>query len=359
MRRVEISVVIPVGQRIDDLEALHHEYRRGLEACGLSYEMIYVLDGNRDERRQIEALRDAGESIRVIRLGKSFGEATALMVGFANADGARLMTLPAYFQVKSEELPKLLQAASDVDLVVARRWPRRGGRFEAWRRSGFHKLLRLITRQSFHDLGCGVRIMSRRVAQELTIYGDQHRLLPVLAAQQGFAVKEVDVEQSPRDDFRGRYRLREYLHRLLDLFTVFFLMRFTKKPLRFFGMIGSVTFALGCLAAAVLTFQRLVFDMPLADRPALLLACLLMVLGVQLFALGLLGELIIFTHAKDLKDYRVADILDSRSRIRERNDASAEVAEVAEVAEAAEGREADGDPPPTAGPAGWPRATSG
>lgn len=320
MRRLDISVVVPVGKRVDDLESLHREYRRGLDECGLSYEMIYVLDGNREERRQLAALREAGEPIKIVRLGKSFGEATALMVGFANAAGTRLMTLPAYFQVSGGELPKIVAAADRADLVVARRWPRRGGRLEALRRNGFHALLRVITSSSFRDLGCGVRIMSRRVAEEITIYGDQHRLLPVLAAQQGFTVEEIDVEQSPLDSFRGRYRLREYVHRALDLFTVFFLMRFTKKPLRFFGMVGSGTFALGAAAVAVLVLQRLLFDVALADRPALLLACLLMVLGVQLFALGLLGELIIFTHAKDLKDYRVADIVDSRGRIRERDD---------------------------------------
>src|SRR5690606_40802750 len=123
-------------------------------------------------------------------------------------------------------LPRPVAAAGAVDPAVARRWPRRGGRFDAMRRDDFHSLLRAITQQSFRDLGCNVRIMSRRVAKEITIYGDQHRLLPVLAAQQGFAVREVDAAQSAQDDFRGRYRLREYLHRLLDLFTVFFLTRF-------------------------------------------------------------------------------------------------------------------------------------
>jgi hypothetical protein len=320
MRRVELSVVIPVGARTDDLEALHFDYREGLDRCGLTYEMVYVLDGKRPERQQLVKLRDAGEPIKIVTLGKSFGEATALMVGFANTDGARLMTLPAYFQVESRDLPMLVDAAGESDLVVAKRWPRRGSRWEHWRRNGFHRLLRTITKESFSDLGCGVRLMSRRVAKEITIYGDQHRLLPVLAAQHGFLVTEIEIAQSSRDEFRGRYRLREYAHRLLDLFTVFFLMRFTKKPLRFFGMIGSGTFVLGALVVAVLVAQRLVFDIALADRPALLLGCLLMVLGVQLFALGLLGELIIFTHAKDLKEYRVADIVDARGRRRERDD---------------------------------------
>ncbi len=322
MRRVQLSVVVPVGKRVDDIESLHYDYRRGLDRCGITYEMIYVLDGDRDEGRKLAELRTRGEPIEIIRLGRSFGEATALMVGFANAHGAKLMTLPAYFQVDSNEFPKLLAAAADADLVVAHRWPRRGSRFETLRRSAFHGLLRAITRQSFHDLGCGVRIMRRRVAKEITIYGDQHRLLPVLAAQQGFAVREVEVAQSPQDDFRGRYRLREYVHRLLDLFTVFFLTRFTKKPLRFFGMIGSATFAAGALFVAILIVQRMLFGMPLADRPALLLSCLLLVLGVQLFALGLLGELIIFTHAKDLKEYKVADVIEAPGRRGERKGAA-------------------------------------
>jgi glycosyltransferase involved in cell wall biosynthesis len=328
MKQIELSVVIPVGDRTDDLSDLHSSYRQGLDASGATYEMIYVLDGrDRDADGRLAALREAGEPIKIIKLGKSFGEATALMVGFANARGAKLLTLPAYFQIEAAAIPALLAAGESADLVVARRWPRRVSGLDALRRAGFHALLKLVTGESFRDLGCGVRMLSRRVAKEITIYGDQHRLLPVLAAKQGFRVIEVDVEQSARDEFRGRYRLREYLHRVLDIFTVFFLVRFTKKPLRFFGMIGSATFGVGAVIVAVLVVQRLFLDQPLADRPALLLSCLLLVLGVQLFALGLLGELIIFTHAKDLKDYKVADIVDAQSSRRERESLRAPAAD--------------------------------
>lgn len=312
MKQVEVSVVVPVGQRVDDLETLHAAYARGLAACGVSWEMLYVLDGPKAAaRRQLLRLRDAGESVKIIQLGKSFGEATALMVGFANASGARLLTLPAYFQIEETEIGKLLEAGNEADLVIARRWPRRVTGLDGIRRRGFHALLRLVTGESFQDLGCGARALNRRVAEDITIYGEQHRLLPVLAAQQGFRVREVDVAQSARDDFRGRYRVREYVHRVLDILTVFFLVRFTKKPLRFFGMIGSGVFGFGAVVVAALLVERLAFARPLADRPALLLACLFVVLGVQLFALGLLGELIIFTHAKDIKDYRVADVIDA------------------------------------------------
>ena len=161
----------------------------------------------------------------------------------------------------------------------------------------------------FHDLGCGVRLFRREIADEISLYGDQHRFLPALARRRGFRVQEIDLVQSSEDMFHGRYRLREYLHRALDIFTVFFLVRFTKKPLRFFGTIGFIAAAFGGVATLLLIVQRLFFAMPLADRPALLLATLLFVLGVQIFAIGLIGELIIFTHASGMKEYTIRRII--------------------------------------------------
>jgi hypothetical protein len=173
----------------------------------------------------------------------------------------------------------------------------------------FHGMVARVTGMRLHDLGCGARAMKRRVLEELSLYGDQHRLLAVLADRQGFRVTEVELRQSERDRFEGIYRPREYAHLVLDVFTVFFLVRFTKKPLRFFGMIGATMFGLGVLVVLYLVFTRLAFGESLADRPALLLSSLLVVLGLQLFALGLLAELIIFTHARHLKDYQAAEII--------------------------------------------------
>src|SRR5690606_3801921 len=117
---LELSVVIPVGERTDDIAALHADYRRGLDACGVTYEMIYVLDGARREiSEQLLALGEPPERLRMVQLAKSFGEATALMTGFASARGAKLMTLPAYFQVRSGELCKLLAASKEAEMVVA------------------------------------------------------------------------------------------------------------------------------------------------------------------------------------------------------------------------------------------------
>jgi glycosyltransferase involved in cell wall biosynthesis len=309
----ELSVIIPVGDRHSDPTALLADYQTGLAKLGHRYEIIFVLDGPQsDFAVRLQPLVEKASHVTVITLTRSFGEATALMAGFERATGEVILTLPAYFQIEGGDVGKLIGALQTADVVVARRWPRAGGPFEVLRRNAFHGLIASITGMRFRDLGCGARAMRRAVLEEIALYGDQHRFLALLADRQGFRVKEIDVRQSPQDRFTGHYRTREYAHRALDIFTVFFLTRFTKKPLRFFGMVGATTFGVGALFLLYLVIARLFFDQALADRPALLLSSLLVVLGLQLFALGLLGELIIFTHAKNIKDYQVDEVIQYR-----------------------------------------------
>jgi glycosyltransferase involved in cell wall biosynthesis len=307
---IKLSVIVPIGERHADMAALHAQYVRGVRAIGVPTQFIYVLDGDRpDAASQLDTLPVAAERIAVVRLSRAFGESTALMVGFEHASGEIVLTLPAYHQIDPDDIPKLFAALDSADVVVCRRWPRAGGVFEVLRRRVFHGLFNWMTGLELHDLGCSARAMRYQVLAEVSLYGDQHRLLPALADRQGFRVREIDVRQSPEDHFEGRYRTREYAHRALDLFAVFFLVRFTKKPLRFFGMIGASTFGIGSILVLYLVIDRLVFDHSLANRPALLLSSLLVVLGLQLLALGLLGELIIFTHARGLKDYQVDRVI--------------------------------------------------
>jgi glycosyltransferase involved in cell wall biosynthesis len=312
---IEISVVVPIGDRHDDVEALYRDYQSGLDKLAARYEVIFILDGPRpDVAAGLARLRNEGEDIEVVQLTKAFGESTALMAGFERARAPIIMTLPGYYQVDSAEIPKLVDALGAADVAVGRRWPRSGGRLEELRRNAFHRAVNWMTGLRLGDLGCGARAMKRRVINEIFLYGDQHRFLAVLANRQGFRVLEIDVRQSPRDRFRGRYRMREYAHRALDILTVLFLVRFTRKPLRFFGMIGLSLFGIGVLVLLALVAERLIFGYELADRPALLLTSLLVVLGLQLFALGLLGELIIFTHAQSIKDYQVESVIQFSDR---------------------------------------------
>jgi glycosyltransferase involved in cell wall biosynthesis len=305
-----MSVIIPVGKRHSDIKRLYHDYVDGLRALDKPYEMIFVLDGPRPAAASaLRQLLDAGEKIIVITLTRAFGEATALMAGFQRASAPIIVTLPAYDQIEPREIATLVSRLDQADLVIGYRWPRAGTAFETLRRAGFHRLIAAVTGQRYRDLGCGARAMKRRVLEEIVLYGDQYRFLPVLAHCRGFRVVEAEVRQSPRDRHTGGYRTREYLHRALDIFTIFFLVRFTHKPLRFFGIVGATTFGAGALLTSWLVIERLFLNRALADRPALLLSSLLVVLGMQIFALGLLGELIIFTHARHIKDYQIDEVV--------------------------------------------------
>jgi glycosyltransferase involved in cell wall biosynthesis len=305
-----ISVIIPVGSRRSPIDALYREYKAGLQSTGQPFEFIFVLDGPRpDASRDLQQLLREGEDLTIVSLTRCFGESAALMAGFERATGDYVVTLPAYHQIDPQDIGRLVQALSAADMAVANRVPRVGGQFDRIRRSTYHSFVTFATGARYRDLGCGARAMRREVLEELELYGDQHRFIAILATRLGFTVREVDVRQSSKDRRQRMYRPREYAHHALDLFSVFFLARFTKRPLRFFGMVGAGTFGVGALLITLLGAQRIFFDQQLADRPALLLAALLLVLGLQIFALGLLGELIIFTHARSVKDYRVETVV--------------------------------------------------
>jgi glycosyltransferase involved in cell wall biosynthesis len=305
-----LSAIVPVGGRHGDARKLYAEYKAGLAALPMPSELLFVLDGPRPKfSSQLDELHAAGEQFIVITLTRSFGDAAALMAGVERAAGDAIVTLPAHQQIEAADIRKLVATLETVDVAVAMRSPRAAGLIDRVRRATFHRLVRSLTGLQFNDLGCGARAVRRRVFDELDLYGEQHRFLPVIADRLGFRVAEVAVRQSEHDRFQRVYRPREYARYAIDLFSIFFLVRFTKRPLRFFGMLGATTFSVGAAIIAYLCFERLMFNEELADRPALLLGALLVVLGMQIFALGLLGELIIFTHARDLKDYRVEEVI--------------------------------------------------
>ena len=307
---VDLSVIVPVGERVGELSAILDEYSIYLSESGSSFEVIVVIDGPHGQiRQELVELGASRRWLQLIELARPFGEAAALAVGIAAARGKYLLTLPAYRQVIPSELLKLLEARGDVDMAVAVRWPRAGRPMARARRALFHGLVSFVTGSRFRDLTCGMRLFRREVAEEIPLYGDRHHLYPVLARSRGFRVREVEVNQGRGDNFRGSHTIRRSLHRVLDLLTLFFLVRFTKKPLRFFGTIGVLCGVLGAIFLAVLVVERLFFGVSLADRPALLLSALLVVLGVQVFAIGLIGELIIFTHARQMKDYVVRQVI--------------------------------------------------
>lgn len=305
----DLTVVIPITERFDPVSELYHEYKRGVDSTGLNYEFIYVLDGEQPEALSELTKLQQTEKLTIITLAKWFGEATALNAAFGKASGEIFLTLPAYQQVEADEIPRLVAALENCDMVLARRWPRNDSIINRLQARLFNFILRLSTDLKIRDAGCSVRVFKRSVIEDVQIYGDLHRFFPVMAHRQGFRVIELDVTQSKKDVHQRIYSPGLYLRRLLDLLTIFFLIKFTKKPLRFFGLVGSSLFGLGLIITLYLVTERLLFDVALADRPALIMSSLLVVLGIQIIAIGLIGEIIIFTHAKDIKEYKIDKII--------------------------------------------------
>jgi hypothetical protein len=209
--------------------------------------------------------------------------------------------------VKPEGVGPLLAALeAGSDMAVASRSPRLDSWLNRMQSAVFHRMLSGVTDQRFHDIACGVRVMRRPVAEALPLYGDLHRFIPALALREGYLVEEVPVAQHPQDARTRLYGPGVYFRRLLDITAFFFLAKFTEKPLRFFGLVGSVFFVAGAATGLVLLIDRL-SGTGIANRPLLLLAVLLLSLGVQLMGLGLVGEIIVHLRAPHRRAYRVRE----------------------------------------------------
>jgi glycosyltransferase involved in cell wall biosynthesis len=311
-KSVELSVVIPISEHHDDLRQLYLQNAQVLSAYGHSYEFIFVVDGPKYEALQaLNELKKEYSQIKVIALNRSVGEATALSVGFDKAKRSIILTLAAYFQVEPHEVHKILGKLLEDgnDLVVSWRYPRIDSLFNRAQSWVFHWLTRKLTGTVYHDISCGLRAMKRRVAEEIQLYGDLEAFIPLLAYRRGFKIAEVPVQQYQHDVKRRMYGPGVYFRRMLDIMTIFFLFKFTKRPLRFFGLLGSGVFTAGVLVTSYLGIYRLLKLGPIAGRPLLILGVLLIVFGVQLFSLGLLGEIIIFTHSRKIKEYTIDKFL--------------------------------------------------
>jgi glycosyltransferase involved in cell wall biosynthesis len=307
-----ISVLVPIAERHDDLRALYREVDEELAARGAPFEIIFVLDGLKfpEAEKQLRELQASYSDVRVYRLNRTFGEAAALRAAASRAGGRTILTLAPYFQLAPGGIGKILDTlGTGYDLVVARRDPRIDSWFNRLQSRVFHLLTSWLTGVRLRDISCGLRAMNSEVLGAIPLYGDLHRFIPLLAYKQGFRIVEVAHPQSPADARARVYRPGVYLRRLLDILTVFFLTKFTRKPLRFFGLVGAGLFGTGFLITAYLSVLRILYFTALADRPVLLLGVLLMVLGVQTASLGLIGEIIVFTRARDGQEYHVDEVL--------------------------------------------------
>ena len=315
--KIDLSIIITISknQKADKIQELFSIYKKRIESTGYSYEFIYVVDDlSQKFLDELNGLSEKGENIKIIKLAKWFGDAAALIIGFEEAPGKIILTLPPVMQVEDIVLPDLLDSLNDADMIIARRKRRKDNILQRLQARIFHYLLKVTVGMQFHDLGCRVRVFKREILENISLYGDQIRFFPLLAARYGFKVREMDVEQYKTEASYGVYSLKHYTERIVDLVSIFFLIKFTRQPLRFFGFPGILIFSIGSILALYLFIQRAFMNIGLADRPIVLVSILLIVFGIQLFAIGLVAEIIIFTHSKDSKEYIVEKVIDNTSK---------------------------------------------
>lgn len=302
----DVSVVVLVSERPGDLQSLYREYARALRSEGLSCEFVFVLEPwNAEDVSELRAMAWTEAPVRVLEANNTVGDAALLRLGASASRAEVILTLPGYRRVEASCVEGLLnELGQGADLVVARRYPRRDSWINRVQTRAFHLLLRWMTGVELRDVGSGVRAMRRSLLDELPLYGDFYRFLPVFAVREGYSVRQVEAPQHAEDRGTRVYGPGTYARRLIDLVGVFFLTRFTYKPLRFFGLVGTTLAVGGAAVLLVVFFQRLGGE-GIADRPLLLLGVLLVTLGVQGFALGLIGEIIVHFNVPGRRRYRL------------------------------------------------------
>jgi Glycosyl transferase family 2 len=308
-----LSAIVPMFQDRTDVGEVYHAYKTAIARIGRPFELIYVVDRQSEQAlRILQELKDSGEESLVLVLGRQVGEADALISGFAEARGDILLTLPPDPQVDPADIPKVVAALASCEVAVGRR-PPVGSTGEGLQAKAFHWLLNTLFGHSFTDLVCRVRAWRRPVIEEILLHGVQPHFLPLLAGERGFRIEQVDVRPGPTGRHGVRLGLLDRVRVALDILVLYLVLKFTKRPLRFFGMLGLPLLGLGLIGCVILTIARLFYGVPLADRPALMLAVLLVVLGIQTIALGLIGELVIFASGRRIKEYAIERIVGGRS----------------------------------------------
>ncbi len=306
----EVSLVVAVQNQQGLVTAFDLELHRVLDSYGAKYEIIYVDDGSIDgtysELRRLAAERP---EVRLLKLRTAFGEASVLEAGLEAAQGEKLLFSTCRVRVTPNallDLLKVLDAGSD--LVIGVRHPRRDSRLNQFVSRLFNALTNRLTHLKLHDINSGVMAMRRSVRDSVPFYGALHSFIPVMAQRQGFKIEQVQVEQMA-GRFNYSLHLRDYIRRFLDLISVLFLRNYTKKPLHFLGFIGAIFALVGTGINIYLFFYRLFGIGGIAGKPLLLLGMMLFILGIQMISIGLLGEMIIFTHAREIKDYNIEEII--------------------------------------------------
>ncbi len=310
----EVTLVVPIRSDKAQIGALIAALGERMDHLGRTWEAILVYSGVSGPlwEEGLALQEKTQQQVRTIALHKPFGESVCLSSAFQHSRGQWILTSPQYLQVAPESLDALFAAAdAGADLVASWRKKRVDSWLNRMQSAIFNLTLRRLVGAELHDVNCTLRLMRREVLEQLDVYGTMYRYLPAIAHNRGFRVVEVVVTHVA--EIGGNipiYGPGVYLRRALDILGVVFLTKFTHKPLRFFGALGGLTMLAGCGLSLVQLGLWMVRDgmQGLYQRPLFILGVLLVVLGVQILGFGLVGEIVVFTQARNVREYRIESV---------------------------------------------------
>ena len=312
---MDLSIVVPLYNEEENTELLYAQLKAALEEIGRDYEIIIVDDGSTDGSFDIlKRLHEGDERLKVIRFRRNFGQTAAFAAGFDRSQGEVVITMDADLQNDPADIPLLLEKIEEGYDVVSGWRLHRKDPFLTRRLPSMmaNWLISKVTGVHLHDYGCSLKAYRREVVKNVQLYGELHRFLPAIANWMGVSVAEVSVRHYARSFGKSKYGLSRTARVLLDLLTVRFLLSYSTRPIQIFGGLGLISFVAGIGLGGYLSFVKFALGQDIGDRPLLLLAILLMVLGVQLISMGLLGELVVRTYyeAQNKPIYAVREFLD-------------------------------------------------
>ncbi|MCL4359822.1 glycosyltransferase family 2 protein [Patescibacteria group bacterium] len=293
MQKPRISLVIAVYNEEESLRPLVDAIEPALRS-GPGFEYVWVDDGSTDGSFEelIRLKKRAKSRFRIIRMRKNTGKSTALAAGFQVAGGDIIATMDADLQDDPAEIPKMIALLEKgYDLIVGWRVNRQDPKKKILLSRIFNAVVRRVGGVGLHDMNCGLKVMRREVAEEIQLYGELHRFIPVLSAAKGFRVTEMPVVHHARKYSTSKFGSGRIVHAFFDLFTTAFIIAFKNRPLQLFGRIGMICILLGTFVLLYLSGLHFL-GQSIGRRPLLFLGILLILFGIQLFSTGLLGELV-------------------------------------------------------------------
>lgn len=296
---MDLSVVIPLKDEQANVRPLHQALCAALDSLGQRCEFIFVDDGSADGTfAELAAIARQDARVKVIQLRRNYGQTQALRAGIDAASGAAIVTMDGDLQNDPADIPLLLEKMDEgYDVVLGYREKRQ----DAWLHRKLpsqiaNALIRWVTKTPVRDLGCTLRAMRREAARELSLYGEMHRFMSVLALQNGQRLHQMAVRHHPRRFGQTKYNLSRTVRVLLDLITVKFLDTYLTRPMHAFGLAGLFCMAAGFFLVGTTVVQRLFFDERMNRNPLLLFSVMLTLIGVQFISMGLLGEMVARTY---------------------------------------------------------------